>query len=333
MAIRQQGFFACLFLIFSIARLEALPSSHVDSRIINGTEVNWNNTRYVVSIRMAFLDNMIYGAGHMCGGSLIAPDIVLTAAHCIWSENQEKFRSPQEFSVVVGSLDRTRKDRNTLQFAVKDIIWGPNFDPDTFEDDIAIMILNQTVPRTYNEYSLIEMNENRNLAAGTKCTVSGWGLTEKNLYATKLRSVEVPIVSRSECSEHYGAENLIDGMLCAGYMNGGRDACSADSGGPLVCNDKLVGIVSFGVGCAMPGYPGIYTDVAYHIDWIRNKTGLKTKEYLQLQNDYFNYTIVPYANNSTGSSNSTHGSNSSTAIFKRSFNFMILILLCIYKTM
>ncbi|KAI8115793.1 Trypsin eta [Lucilia cuprina] len=97
---------------------------------------------------------------------------------------------------------------------------------------------------------------------------------EKNTYPKNLMFVEVPIVNREICSLNYGSENLLDGMLCAGFMKGEIDACSGDSGGPLVCNNKLVGIVSFGLGCAIPGYPGVYTNVAYYYDWIRKQAGL-----------------------------------------------------------
>ena len=77
----------------------------------------------------------------------------------------------------------------------------------------------------------------------------------------------VPIVGYASCDSSYG--NLSMGMLCAGYMlTGGVDACQGDSGGPLVCNGVLVGIVSFGQGCAQPGYPGVYTNVSYYNTWI-----------------------------------------------------------------
>lgn len=86
-----------------------------------------------------------------------------------------------------------------------------------------------------------------------------------------LMTVQVPIISRSECSLNYA---ITKDMLCAGYMQGGRDACTADSGGPLICNNKLAGIVSYGIGCALEGYPGIYTNVGYFLDWLRQNTDL-----------------------------------------------------------
>lgn len=83
-------------------------------------------------------------------------------------------------------------------------------------------------------------------------------------------SVDVPIISKNICSTEtnftYGI--IRDGMMCAGYMEGGRDACNGDSGGPLVCNNVLAGIISWGEGCALPRRPGVYTDVAYYVPWI-----------------------------------------------------------------
>lgn len=145
-------------------------------------------------------------------------------------------------------------------------------------------------------------------------------------------SVEVPIISRAVCSRNYGSQNLLNGMLCAGYMNGGRDACTGDSGGPLVCNNKLVGLVSFGIGCAMSGYPGVYVDVAYYVDWIRNQTGLLQKQDFNINaiNDYYYYNI---AKNSTGSSNSTKP-NSSVSVLYGGSNiiwFMLPLISVVFK--
>lgn len=124
-------------------------------------------------------------------------------------------------------------------------------------------------------------------------------------------SLEVPIISRTTCSLNYGSENLLDGMLCAGYMSGKGDACSGDSGGPLVCDNKLVGIVSFGLGCAIPGYPGIYANVAYYYDWIKQYVDLP-KQTLHLNSKFS--IINNITNNST-----IPGGNSTSKIFCSQF--------------
>ncbi|EDS33907.1 trypsin [Culex quinquefasciatus] len=111
------------------------------------------------------------------------------------------------------------------------------------------------------------MNDHVDLLAGTKCIVSGWGML--NTYgpmADRLQSVRVPLWNMAACGKAYPAVYLGDGKLCAG--SAGKDSCQADSGGPLVCHGKLVGLVSFGQDCGDPRHPGVYTSVLHYLDWI-----------------------------------------------------------------
>lgn len=80
--------------------------------------------------------------------------------------------------------------------------------------------------------------------------------------------MEVPVVSDTDCRVSYGVTDIADHMICAGLPEGGKDACQGDSGGPLFANGTQYGIVSWGYGCARPDYPGVYTEVAYFVDWI-----------------------------------------------------------------
>lgn len=82
-------------------------------------------------------------------------------------------------------------------------------------------------------------------------------------------TADVPIQDNIYCKDRY-KDWFSEGMICAGYKNGGRDACEGDSGGPLVCDGLLTGIVSFGNDCALPGYPGIYADIVFYHDWIKS---------------------------------------------------------------
>lgn len=93
--------------------------------------------------------------------------------------------------------------------------------------------------------------------------------------STHLMKVSIPIVSRSQCQAAYKNYNTItDRMICAGYTEGGKDSCQGDSGGPMVAGGTLYGIVSWGYGCAQPKYPGVYTNVANLVSWIKSNTGI-----------------------------------------------------------
>ncbi|XP_073458245.1 cationic trypsin-3-like [Aquarana catesbeiana] len=88
-------------------------------------------------------------------------------------------------------------------------------------------------------------------------------------YATKLQCLDLPVLSDSACKASY-SNMITTNMFCAGFLEGGKDSCSADSGGPLVCNGKLYGVVSWGRMCALRNSPGVYTKVCNYFDWIKN---------------------------------------------------------------
>lgn len=98
--------------------------------------------------------------------------------------------------------------------------------------------------------------------------VAGWGTTCEGCDGTNiLRFVSVPVISNAQCNTMYGGR-ITTGMLCAGFPEGGRDACQMDSGGPLTFNNQLIGVVSWGTGCARPNAPGVYARVAHYRNWI-----------------------------------------------------------------
>lgn len=112
---------------------------------------------------------------------------------------------------------------------------------------------------------------------GDTCFVTGWGNTQNSSESREwLRQAEVPIFNQEECSDKYKKfGGITDRMICAGYIEGGKDACQGDSGGPLVNESGvLVGVVSWGYGCAKPDYPGVYSRVTYVRDWIRTNSGV-----------------------------------------------------------
>nr|CAD7460454.1 unnamed protein product [Timema tahoe] len=112
-------------------------------------------------------------------------------------------------------------------------------------------------------------------AVGTPVVVSGWGVTRSGSSALseQLQKVEVGIISKSSCSLQYFLRTITDRMVCAG-AGGGKDACQGDSGGPLVSGNQLVGMVSWGRGCAGTFAPGVYASVPNLREWIRNSAGV-----------------------------------------------------------
>lgn len=178
---------------------------------------------------------------------------------------------------------------------VKKTILHSGWNNETNENDIAILELEEAVQFSEKIQPIKLVDDKEIIKAGENVKVSGWGrLREGSVNASsELMAVELPIVDHDECHLQLGNEILTEGMICAGFFEGGKhelckrsvtlllfvsgkDACQGDSGGPLKreSDGALVGIVSWGPGCARPGMPGVYTNVAYYRDWIREMSGV-----------------------------------------------------------
>ncbi|XP_010080959.1 PREDICTED: transmembrane protease serine 5-like, partial [Pterocles gutturalis] len=165
---------------------------------------------------------------------------------------------------------------------VKKIIYHPLYNDNSLDYDIALMKLQ--VPLNFSDAirAVCLPPSQQDLFPGTQCWVSGWGYTrpDQAQVTETLKEALVPLIGTKKCNSScmYAGE-LTARMLCAGYLHGKVDACQGDSGGPLVCQDqftwRLVGIVSWGQGCAEPNHPGVYTNVAQLLPWIYHVTELK----------------------------------------------------------
>ncbi|MFF0189696.1 S1 family peptidase [Streptomyces sp. NPDC005244] len=185
-----------------------------------------------------------------CGGTLVAADKVVTAAHCMVGESTASVR-------VVGGRTYLNGTNGTVSKVSK--IWiNPDYTDATNGDDVAVLTLSTSM--SYATAPYVSSSDTGVYATGTSARIVGWGTTSENGGSSnQLRTATVPIVSSSSCAGSYGSDYVASDMVCAGYSSGGVDTCQGDSGGPLLIGGVLAGITSWGEGCAEAGYPGVYT--------------------------------------------------------------------------
>ncbi|XP_074598084.1 uncharacterized protein LOC141852838 isoform X2 [Brevipalpus obovatus] len=207
-----------------------------------------------------------------CGATLISERYLVTAAHCVIN------RFPSSMRVRLGAYDFSDNvDPNAIDYAVKNFRIHGAYDSKSYRNDIAIITLKQEVPISSGAIRPICLPDARRTFFGREAIVAGWGAREFGGDASKkLRQVSVPIWNNTACQSSYNLD-FINDIYCAGYPQGGRDACQGDSGGPLMLQGaegrwQLVGIVSFGFRCGQPNFPGVYTRVSSHMDWIAQET-------------------------------------------------------------
>ncbi len=247
-------FVAALSLILFMS-LQA--SAGVRPNIVGGSEASLGEFPFIVSLHERW--------GHICGGSLIRKNWVLTAGHCVTGTKITK--------IYIGLHDQGRLTDGEM-ITPKRVIRHPQYNNSTTDFDFALIELNQNSTYTPVEVNTEEIPISDELTSQTFATTAGWGETAPSFRdsATLLQKVSVPLASKTLCEQGY-PQQITDQMICAGYVDGGRDACFGDSGGPLtgLRNDGrtvLIGIVSWGEGCARKGKLGVYSKVNSVADWI-----------------------------------------------------------------
>ncbi|KFB35199.1 AGAP010798-PA-like protein [Anopheles sinensis] len=226
-------------------------------RIVNGSLTDIAHFPFMVSIQRWEGDTKT----HLCGGTLISNIWILTAGHCVHEiEAQQSgiVRVESSFHASGGALltiNRTVRHQN-LRYGRTGIDY-----------DYGLVKLSTSVERAVLVHLVADQ---RRFPAGELCTVVGWGITKGTGERDQLRLVRIPIVKQAHCAAIYDEVQPITGrMVCAGYAEGGRDACEGDSGGPLICRGIQAGITSWGLGCAKPNRYGVYSDIGNQREWIR----------------------------------------------------------------
>jgi len=242
----------------------ALPKQTGQGRIVGGTEAEDGEFPWQVSLRQIG----IIGATHFCGGSIVNENWVVTAGHCCSG-------STTFMHVVAGGIKLNANEGEEERRDVQKIIVHPDYSSSDLSNDICLLQLATPLEMTEFIQPVVMPEPKQETPADTEIIVTGWGsLSEGGLSLPNvLHKVTIPVIADEKCNEAYSSSgySIIDSMLCAGLPEGGKDSCQGDSGGPLIeaQSKTLLGVVSWGIGCARPGLPGVYTQVSYYVDWIQ----------------------------------------------------------------
>lgn len=246
-----------LLLLLAVLMLAA-PADAGVPRIVGGDGTPNESLPYMASL---IVPGRQAREGHFCGGSVIAPTVVMTAAHCVADT------PPGHVDVVTGRTYLS--DENSGQLSnVATIAVHPGWDGTN--NDIAVVHLK--APVSVQPVALATGGRNE------QAVVAGWGISERGGISDQLRAVELPIATTFDCRDAFGSAFRPDTMVCAGGEDG-RDSCSGDSGGPLLAAGEAaaavqIGIVSFGSNpCGQRGVPGVYTRVSAYGAWLASVTG------------------------------------------------------------
>ncbi|KAM6422612.1 alpha- and beta-fibrinogenase OhS1-like [Liasis olivaceus] len=243
-------------LVRLLANLLMLQLSYVSAyheRIIGGAECNEKEHPFLV---------LLYDSlGPFCSGILLNHDWVLTAAHCY----SNKFH----MKLGVHNTD-TPNGNEQIRDPMEEWCCPDTSNCTTFKHDIMLISLNSSV--NYNAHIAPLSLPSSSPTMGSYCTVMGWGTitTPEVTYPKVPYCVEIQIVHNQVCQAAYPQQTVTNNTLCAGDLEGGKDSCEGDSGGPLLCNGEFQGIVSWGgFPCAKLLEPGIYIKVINYIEWIQ----------------------------------------------------------------
>ncbi|XP_071054049.1 chymotrypsin-1-like [Onthophagus taurus] len=235
-----------------------LTSATPISRIVNGTDADVGEFPYIVSLRSR-------SNNHNCGASILSKNFVLTAAHCVQGH------TPSTLSIQYGVVEISADTTNSIQ--VESLVYHDNYAPaDGYRNDIAVLKLSSDLPLSDTVKQITLPKLEQNFEGWSSAILVGWGLPQTGgSVMTHLQKVEILLFPQEQCKAAHGTKVDDINHVCAGLPEGGKGQCNGDSGGPLTVDGVQVGIVSWSVKpCTIAGYPGVFTRVAHHIDWIKD---------------------------------------------------------------
>ncbi|CAH0551886.1 unnamed protein product [Brassicogethes aeneus] len=240
-----------------------------EARIVGGEKSSFGKWPWQISLRQWRTSTYL----HKCGAALLNENWAITAAHCV--DNVP----PSDLLLRLGEHDLSTESEPYLhqERRVQIVASHPQFDPRTFEYDLALLRFYEPVTFQPNILPVCVPQTDENFV-GRTAHVTGWGrLYEEGPLPSILQEVSVPVINNSVCESMYRSAGYIEHIphifICAGWRRGGFDSCEGDSGGPMVIQreDKrflLAGVISWGIGCAEPNQPGVYTRISEFRDWI-----------------------------------------------------------------
>ncbi|XP_073240968.1 transmembrane protease serine 9-like [Porites lutea] len=238
-----------------------------DSRIVGGTAAKHGDYPWQALLQTAKTSRQF------CGGTLVHPEWVVTAAHCVEGSKS------RDIIVRMGAHNRVESkppNAKEQRFKLLKIIKHPSYHkPIDMSHDIALLKLER--PAILDSYTNLACLPSSDPVVGDSCVITGWGtLASGGSQPDKLQVATVPVVRQSTCEKAYKQYGIHASMICAGLTEGGVDSCQGDSGGPMVCKDasglySLHGVTSWGVGCADKGKYGVYARVKYLLTWINKQ--------------------------------------------------------------
>ncbi|XP_021077436.1 brain-specific serine protease 4 [Mus pahari] len=239
------------------------------NRVVGGEDSTDAQWPWIVSI--------LKNGSHHCAGSLLTNRWVVSAAHC-FRGNMDK---PSLFSVLLGAWKLGNPGPRSQKVGIAWVLPHPRYSwKEGTHADIALVRLEHSIQFSERILPICLPDSSVRLPPKTDCWIAGWGSIQDGVplpHPQTLQKLKVPIIDSELCKSLYwrgaGQEAVTEGMLCAGYLEGQRDACLGDSGGPLMCQVDdhwlLTGIISWGEGCAERNRPGVYTSLLAHRSWVQ----------------------------------------------------------------